>query len=777
MKRNLSLKMTTAALLFSIALNAQEVEKGMSGMYPASIDFKNAPQKFEKGKVILTDENGKSTGAVDAILVRADNDNIGFTHLRYQQTYLGLPIEHATYVVHVKDGAVFSENGKWIKDFPSTLGRTAMILKETALAAATGEIGAQLYKWQVPIDEAFIKQEQNNAAATYLPKAELVYFSGENDVIPAALRLAYKLDIYAAYPVSRTIVFVDANDGSILAKREMIHSTNAPGTAVTAFSSTQSITTDQVTTTSFRLRETGRGNGIQTFNMTGAGASYTAATDFTDTDNNWNNVNAAKDQYATDAHWGAEKTYDYYFTRYNRNSVDNAGLALKSYVHTSLIAQGYPDNVNAFWDGTKMSYGDGNATYKPLTALDIAGHEITHAVTQFSSNLTYSSESGAMNEGFSDIFGTAIEFYARSARANWTIGEDIGASFRSMASPKLFSQPDTYKGTNWYTGTADNGGVHTNSGVLNKWFYLLSVGGSGTNDKGTVYNVTGINIDKAGAIAYRLNTFYLISTSNYADARTKGIKAAEDLYGVGSVEAIQTANAWTAVGVGATVTPPSCTDNYEANETKSAAKAIVINTDLTAKISTSTDKDWYTFTTTTAAPKVKIDVTNLPADYDVLLYNSAGTQIGSSAQGGTTAESIKYNTATASATYFLQVFGYAGANSTTCYTFRASTSGVNFVTGANTNNIAAFKVAEENVQFSVYPSPVAKGENVTIQFTETFAVAKQIIITDLMGRQVYKQNVNAVKGRNILNLKIPQLNAGTYFIKLDESNIRKIAVL
>ncbi len=777
MTKNLSLKMAAVGLLFSFAANAQEVEKGMSGMYPASIDFKTAPQKFEKGSVILTDENGKAIGVDAALLVRTDNDNIGFTHLRYQQTYLGLPVEHATYVLHVKDGAVVFENGKWIKDFPSTLGRTPMILQETALAAATGAIGAQSYKWQVPSDEAFIKQEQNNAAATYLPKAELVFFSGETDVVPSALRLAYKLDIYAAYPVSRTIVFVDANDGSILGKREMIHSTNAPGTAVTAYSGTQSIITDQVSTTSFRLRETGRGNGIQTFNMTGAGASYTAATDFTDTDNNWNNVNTAKDQYATDAHWGAEKTYDYYFTRYNRNSVDNAGLALKSYVHTSLTAQGYPDNVNAFWDGTKMSYGDGNTTYKPLTALDIAGHEITHAVTQYSSNLAYSNESGAMNEGFSDIFGTAIEFYARPSRANWTIGEDIGASFRSMASPKLFSQPDTYKGTNWYTGTADNGGVHTNSGVLNKWFYLLSVGGSGTNDKGTVYNVTGINIDKAGAIAYRLNTFYLVSTSTYADARTKGIKAAEDLYGVGSAEATQTANAWTAVGVGATVTPPACTDNYEANETKTAAKAIVINTDLTAKISSATDKDWYSFTTTTAAPKVKIDVTNLPADYDVLLYNSAGTQIGSSALGGTAAESIKYNTATVGATYYLQIFGYAGANSTSCYTFRASTSGVNFLTAGNATSIAAFKIADEKVPFSIYPSPAASGTNITVQFTEEGAINKQIIITDLMGRQVYKQNVSAAKGVNVLNVKLPRFTTGTYFIKLDENNIRKISVL
>jgi bacillolysin len=779
MRKNLSVYMAAVGLFLSATTSAQGIEKGMPGMYPASVDFKNTPQKFEKN-IILVDENGKTIGTEDAILTRSDNDEIGFTHYRYQQVYLGIPVEHATYVIHTKASVVNSQNGKWVKDFPVNLKNTASLSEVAALQAAIGVVAANTYKWQVASDEQFIKQEQNNASATYFPKGELVFYSGETDVIPSEMKLAYKFDVYAAYPVSRTIVFVDANDGSILGKRQIIHTANVAGTAVTAYSGTQSITTDQVSATSYRLRETGRGLGIQTFNMTGAGANYAAATDFTDTDNNWNNVNTAKDQYATDAHWGAEKTYDYFFTRYNRNSVNNAGLILKSYVHTSLTAQGYPDNVNAFWDGTKMSYGDGNATYKPLTALDIAGHEIAHAVTQFSSNLTYNSESGAMNEGFSDIFGTAIEFYARPSRANWTIGEDIGASFRSMSNPNQFSQPDTYKGTYWYTGTADNSGVHTNSGVLNYWFYLLSVGGSGTNDKGTAFNVTGINIDKAGAIAYRLNNVYLISTSTYADARTKGIKAAEDLYGVGSIEAIQTANAWTAVGVAGAVVVPTCTDNYEANETRTASKAITTNTNLTAKISSSTDKDWFKFTTTAAAPKVQISLTNLPADYDVTLYNSAGTTLASSALGGTSAETIKYNTSTVAATYYVQVFGYNGATSASCYLLRAATSGLNFVNAATSNTIAPFKeikIEEQLVPFAVYPSPAAKGGNVSVQFTEVVASVKQIVITDLMGRIVFTKQIVAAKGANNFSVKLPELTKGTYFIKLDNNNTQKLSIL
>jgi bacillolysin len=762
MRKNLSVYMSAIGLLICFASNAQEITKGLPGMYPTTVDFKNTAPKFEKS-IVLVDEHGKTIGTENATLTRFDNDELGFTHYRYQQVFLGIPVEHSSYILHTKDGLIQSQNGKWVKDFPSHLKTTASFTEATALQTALNEIGANSYKWQVATDEIFIKQEQNNVHATYFPKGELVFYSNENDIVPSEIKLAYKFDIFAAYPASRTIIFVDANDASILGKRQMIHSANTPGTAVTAYSGIQTITTDKINATSYRLRETGRGLGIETFNMTGAGVNYAAATDFLDTDNNWNNANEAKDHYATDAHWGAEKTYDYFFTRHHRNSVNNAGLILKSYVHTNLKAQGYPDNVNAFWDGTKMSYGDGdsNSFYKPLTSLDIAGHEIAHAVTQFSSNLTYNGESGAMNESFSDIFGTAIEFYARPNTANWTIGEDIGVPFRSMSNPNQYRQPDTYKGTYWYTGAGDNGGVHTNSGVLNYWFYLLSIGGSGTNDKGTSYNVRGVNIDKAGAIAYRLNNVYLISTSNYADAREKGIRAAEDLFGIGSEEAIQTANAWTAVGVYGNGVLPACIDIYEANETKTTSKTITSNTNITAKIGSVTDKDWFKFTTTAAAPKVQISLANLPADYDVTLYNSEGVALASSALAGTSVETIKYNSSSAAATYYIQVVGYNGATNENCYTLRAATSSLNFINSATSNTKAPFKeikVEEKIVPFAVYPNPASNEIYINVAKTNI-----AYYITNALGQKI-------ISGVHKLNtpINIGALSKGIYFIKIEE---------
>lgn len=195
-------------------------------------------------------------------------------------------------------------------------------------------------------------------------------------------------------------------------------------------------------------------------------------------------------------------------------------------------------------------YGDGDGVnYGPVISLDVVGHEITHGVTEYSANLAYSYESGALNESFSDIFGESIEKFATGTN-DWLMGADLGTPFRSMSNPKDYYQPDTYKGSGWSTGSSDNGGVHTNSGVQNHWFYLLSVGGSGSNDNGNSYNFSGIGMTKAYKIAYRNLTVYLSSNSDYYDARSGAIQAARDLYGNDSNEEAAVTNAWYAVGVG-----------------------------------------------------------------------------------------------------------------------------------------------------------------------------------------------------------------------------------
>jgi Zn-dependent metalloprotease len=548
MKKVITLLLSAAFLFLSPGLMSQEIQKGKPGMWPAFIKYTATAPDFNKSNIAILDATGKPASITNSIAKNFETDAKGMVHYRYQQTRNGIAIENAIMILHVANGKIKSQNGKWIKDFPAGLQPGPALSEANALSKALQEIGAEKYKWQLPEEESFLKRERNNAASSFFPKGTLVYYSGERDVIPTAMRLAYKFDIYAAEPVSRQLVFVDAVNGKILGKREVLHETNATGTAQTGYSGTQTITTD-FTGTAYRLRETGRGNGINTYNMQ-TGTNYASAVDFTDADNNWNNVNTAKDEYATDAHWGTEKTYDYFFQTYGRNSIDNLGMTLNSYVHYST------NFFNAYWDGDRMTYGDGDAAHgnKPLTTLDICGHEITHGITEFTSALVYSYESGAMNEGFSDIFGTAIEAFARPANNDWLIGGDF-FPIRSMSNPNAYNDPDTYQGNFWSSDGSDNGGVHTNSGVLNHWFYLLTVGGSGVNDHNVSFNVTGIGMTKAAAIAYRLNTVYLVPTSDYYAARILGIQAAEDLYGVGSPEAIQTANAWTAVGLYAATCP------------------------------------------------------------------------------------------------------------------------------------------------------------------------------------------------------------------------------
>jgi Zn-dependent metalloprotease len=468
-------------------------------------------------------------------IIGEEKDELNQVHYRYQQYWNGTAIRDAILLVHTQSGKIVSVNGTVRPEL--NIANSTSMAESTALTFALNYVAASNYMWEDPMQERALKQITGNPAASYRPAGkEVLVF----DKTSKTYRYTWCFDIYASKPLSRQDIYVDATNGSILLVLNRIFTSNSHGTAVTKYSGTQTITTDSLSPNSFRLRETGRGNGIQTFNMN-SGTNYGSASDFTDADNYWNNTNAAQDEVATDAHWGAEMTYDYFFTQHGRNSIDNAGLALISYVHYDA---GFN---NAFWDGQRMTYGDGDGSaYTPFTALDITGHEITHGLTSYTANLDYVDESGALSEGYSDIFGTCVEFYAKPSLANWTCGENIGNPFRSLSNPNSTGNPDTYLGTNWDLAQE----VHQNSTVLSHWFYRLCQGGSGTNDNGDAFSVTAQGMTKAARIAFRTLTVYLTSTSGYADARFYSIIAAGDLYGGCSPEVAATTNAWYAVGVG-----------------------------------------------------------------------------------------------------------------------------------------------------------------------------------------------------------------------------------
>ncbi len=523
-----------------------EIRLDQEGRKPVFIHFHASSTLLFENFTLWAISNLHLKGNNSLVLVGQEKDALEMVHYRYQQYFNGRPVAYSMLIVHTLKGRIISLNGDYYPGLSDVF--QSNFSESEALRKAIDAIGASKYAWEDLPMESMIKYIDNQLSATYYPKGELVYISKNNSLKVEDFRLAYKFNLYAMEPMSRTNIFVDASNGEILFTENLIHTSNVIGTAHTKYSGIKSFTTDSTAPGSYRLRETGRGLGVETLNFKN-GTSTAAAIDFTDTDNDWNNINAQKDEVATDAHWGAEQTYDYFKNSYNRNSIDGNGFKLRSYVH-------YSNNYNnAFWNGQYMTYGDGNGTtFSPLTALDVCGHEITHGLTSNTANLVYQNESGGLNESFSDIFGTTIEYYGRNGAGNWKIGEDMtpgGNGIRSMQNPKLFNHPNTYLKQYWIAaGGTDNGGVHTNSGVQNYWYYLMCQGGSGTNDNAKAYTVPGMGMVKAGAISFRSLTFYLTPNSQFSDARFYAIQATKDLYGPCAPEVKITTNTWAAVGVG-----------------------------------------------------------------------------------------------------------------------------------------------------------------------------------------------------------------------------------
>ncbi len=531
-----------------------------------------------------------------------ENDELGFTHTRYKQYANGYPVEGTQLITHYRDGKLQTVNGEYFQNMSSSY--SASLSEADALQFALKKVNAKKYKWDNEAEEAQKRKELNNSNFTYYPKGELVVIHKKGaDYSASSLKLAYKFNIYAVEPLSRANVFVDAQSGEILDSKSLICNTDVVGSAVTMYSGTVTMTSDNTGTNAYRLRETGRGLGINTYNMNNT-TNYTQ-TDFTNTSSTWNLPGT--DQAAADAHWGAEKTYDYYKNIHNRNSIDGNGYALNSYMHYST------NFVNAYWDGTEMTYGDGDVSqgFLMMTALDVCGHEITHGLTSFTSMLNGggTDEASALNEGNSDIFGTTIENYARPNQWDWIIGGDITcttagvpnhAGIRDMSNPKNIGQPNCYMGTNW----DPNGECHNNNGPFIYWYYLLCQGGSGTNDIGSVWNVTGITMAEAKFIAFRGNTVYFTQNTTYADARTAMIEAATDLYGICSQELASTTNAWYAVGVGAAATGSGVpTAAFLADNTMSCSVPLTVN--FTNNTTGATTYNWSFgdgATSTTAAP-------------------------------------------------------------------------------------------------------------------------------------------------------------------------------
>ncbi|MGY3265645.1 M4 family metallopeptidase [Lysobacter sp. HA35] len=505
---------------------------------------------------------GLARGPMAASLRRADADAFiagdaivdhrGTEHVRFARTYRGLPVIGGDFIVHSRNGQAVGVS--------QTLATTARpnIVPTVTRDRAIVEAGAHF-----------------GTGFVGMPTARLVVYARTGTPT-----LAYEVT-FAGKKADQTPTdmhyFVDARTAAVLDKWDTIETAvqgpDAPavcagataktGTGYTFTSGTVALATTLCANGNFQLRDLTRGNAT----VTNLGTQmFGNGTLVVDADNVWGNGLKTNSQTAAaDVAYGVAVTWDYYKNVHGRSGIADNGVGAMSRVH-------YGRNYsNAFWsDGCFcMTYGDGDGVFtNPLTVLDVSGHEMSHGVTSHTADLTYSGESGGLNEATSDIFGTMVEFYANNAndRPDYLIGENVYVdnptglkALRYMFKPSLDgASRDCYSSN---VGQAD---VHYSSGVANHFFYLLAEGaavpagfGAGTSANLTPASLVcngntglvGVGRDAAQKIWYTALTHYMTSNTNYAAARAATLSAATDLYGAGSPQYNAVAAAWSAVSV------------------------------------------------------------------------------------------------------------------------------------------------------------------------------------------------------------------------------------
>jgi Zn-dependent metalloprotease len=526
---------TAAALPMTTASSAQGAPAAAptSARADVAADALRALQRHP-GAARATDGQAFVAGAT---LVDAD----GSSHVRFERTLDGLRVVGGDLVVH-RDGTQAWDGVSQTLSAPLTLGTAARVAKASAQRTVLARNART----------SAVRGDDRAEAS------ELVV-----DATGATPRLAWEVvtgGTQADGTPSRLATYVDARTGTVIRSTQQV--VNVDGQGQTLYSGTVPLQVSG-SGTSYTLKDATRG-GTYTTDMNnktdsmfcqifGAGcATGTTFTSTTTTFGNGSNTNRATA--GADAQYGSSETWDYFKSVHGRNGIWNDGRGSYNRVH---YGNGY---VNAFWDGTKMTYGDGDGVnYGPLVSLDVAGHEMSHGVTENSANLTYSGESGGLNEATSDIFGTMVEFYAANAddAGDYLIGEEFDlkshTGFRRMDRPSS----DGSSLDCWSTSAKDVD-VHYSSGIGNHFFYLLAEGSGAKTIGGVAHSsstcngssITGIGSDAAAKIWYRALTVYMTSGTTYAGARTATLNAARDLYGAGSVQQNTVAAAWSAVSVG-----------------------------------------------------------------------------------------------------------------------------------------------------------------------------------------------------------------------------------
>ncbi|GEL76456.1 M4 family metallopeptidase [Tenuibacillus multivorans] len=491
----------------------------------ASSDAKNAMAYLKKNEkahgIEQAEQNLKSKNV--------EKDELGMTHIRFNQEKNGVPIEGTEVIVHFnKQNEVVSVNGHYNEDILKTDLNTSPTINPTdAIDKAKSSVDA-------PND------------MRYNPTSQLVIYPFNDESY-----LAYKVNLtFLTDEPGNWFVYVDAQNGQVIDQFNALHpledyeGEHHEGVGKGVHGELR----ENMHMTKLKGEQEGTQFVLSDESHAGLDGIYTF--DYDTEELAANNSAAFISEYdhpAVDAHYNSEIVYEYYKGEHDRNSLDDEGMPIISYVNFGT------DFNNAFWNGRHMTYGNGDGDFMvPLSAgLDVAAHEMTHGVITHTANLVYRNQSGALNEAFADIFGAIID------DENWELGEDImgpGAiedgrtALRSLSDPSKFPVNEDYipygNGDGMYPSHMDeyydlplwldNGGVHINSSIINHAAYLTG---------------QELGRDRLGQIYYRALEHYLTPYSDFQDARQAVVQSAVDLYGEDSEEALATASGFDQVGI------------------------------------------------------------------------------------------------------------------------------------------------------------------------------------------------------------------------------------
>ncbi len=449
--------------------------------------------------------------------LRVQDDPVsGMEHRRYQQVQGGLAVIGGEIVQHLKNGALQELDGQYFLVPPLDLA-----------PQLTGAQAADLFR-----------RDLDDYGLELKGSAELVIFPVNDD----DFRLAFRVNLAREGRKDVTGI-IDAASGEVLLRYSNIKNEALTiGTGLGCRGEPLKLSTNYANG-KFWLMDEAHNRPIKQYTF-----FKTANQVLVDADNNWESDPASN---SVHAYMGL--TYHYFYQVMGRKGADNNNLPIKAVVH-------YPGgNDNAFWSDTTLTMyflDPGSRNYQTAAALDVIAHEFSHGVTRFTSDLIYANEMGALNESFSDVMGTAVEFQWQHpgvdfCKADYYMGEDIftsyGYALRNLANPNLGGAPChlTQKQILPNTEAGDWGGVHVNATIYGHAYYLLANGGKNPVS-GIVVN--GIGVDKATKIYYVAFTDYLTAGSVFIDAANAVLKAATVLFGSSSNEMQQAIKSMQAIG-------------------------------------------------------------------------------------------------------------------------------------------------------------------------------------------------------------------------------------